>query len=787
MFRKNSIFVKIFIPIIAIMLLQAAIVNILLFTSGTTETLINRCVFISTGLAVLVGGILIFIVIRNFYKPIRSFINQLQGDAETDIISESKTYEIDLLCKTINELVGRHKQIEKRIEQERQLYMLAFTNSADVFTEYDFSEDTLTSYYYKAPEHKARQEPTVVVINNLMTALDKTAEIFHIESLPDLAAMYQMDSQIGLEIRVRLDFFDHLTNMDVDNDDGYLWFATESIALYDIDGNRTKTVTAAKNITTQKLAERAAEEASRRDLTTGFFNREYGLKIGDDKLFCLNLISITNFDKLEVTYGKIFAGIFVSEFSIAIKKMLKEPDYAIRFGDNQFLIFCRRSGVYNNAILAAFDKVYAGEAADLELGIKIDVLADMAEAKNYPENPVSVFLDLTDKENITELALEFFERAPHMTSSVRALLGLIGRMFGLDAVIICSSSIKMGTNQIIHQWCSENATPVPEKIMKVMRTEFDWYNSLLDEEGSMVYTKRYRNLLLEKLLCITEASASIYCCSVFEADVDVGRVLFVSSNPEKVWTGEDRLPLYSIAKIISTYISAEKHRLASQAKSIILSRISQEINAPIGSIAADGAASLKKFTNNLEEINDILEISLLESGQLLQAEKKPFRLDDFVSEIDNLMRPVIEEKGIRFDVATEVMHLNVSGDTHRLKQVLVNLLNNAYKFTERGGFIGLIITEEKPWQFTFSVKDSGIGIPQDRHAFIFNPFHVNPADSPGENTEKKAGLGLTMSKNILLAMSSTIMFSSAPDMGSDFYFTVNLKPPEMNDINAERL
>lgn len=786
MFRRNSIFIKIFIPIAAIILLQAAIINIFLFASGTIDTLYNNpSVFVATGLAFVIGGLLIFVVIRNFIKPIRTFISQLQSDTETSIVSGSKTYEIDLLCKTINEMIERYQQIEKRIDQERQLYMLAFTNSADVFTEYDFAEDTLTSYYYKDPGHKARQEITVTVMPNLMSSLDKAAEVFHEDSIPDLVAMYKMDSQIGVEIRVRVNFFDHLTNADIETDKGYLWFATESIALFDMDGRRTKTVTAAKNITADKLAELAAAEARRRDLTTGFYNRAYGLEVGRDKELCLNLVSILNFDKLEITFGKIFAGIFMVEFSDAIKKMLKGPDFAIRFSDNQFLIFIRRSGMYNNALINAFDKLYTGESADLELSLQIDVLANIAEAEAYPENPVSVFLDVSGKENITELALELFERGPHVTSSIRALLGLVGRMFELDAVIICASNVKMGTNQVTHQWCSDNAQPLPDKIVKIMRAEFDWYHSLLDKDGAMVYTKRNRDFLLEKLLCITETSACIYCCSIFEADVDVGRVLFVSSNPDKNWTVEERFPLYAIAKIISTYINAEKHRIASQAKSAILTRISQisqEIRSPIKSDGGTAVtATLKKSSDNLEQISNILEMSLLESGQLLQAKNNPFRLDAFINEIDELVRPVIEDKRITFSVVTEVIHLDVSGDTYRLKQVLVNLLNNAYKFTEPGGFIGLIVTEEKPWQFTFSVKDSGIGIPQDKHASIFDPFmQVNPTHDTRGVTGPKAGLGLTMTKNILLAMSSTILFSSAPGMGSDFYFTINLKPNEAN-------
>ena len=752
---------------------------------STTESLfamsssVMTSVLYSTVAAVLSGGLLIFIIIRRFSKPIKSVIKQIQDGTGTAILTQSNTYEIDLLCETINDMMSRREQTEARIEKERQLYMLAFTNSADIFAEYHLAEDELFLYFYQNP---MQAEPSVKTVDNLLKTISEGVhDVFHKNSWPAIEVLASTIERGSRNVSIRADFFEHIKGMEADN--GYLWFSVESIGLCDSDGNVTKIVCAANHITPHILAERASIEASRRDLTTGLFNRAYGLEIGANSGLTLNLVSIINFDKLEMTYGKIFAGIFIAEFARAITSIIQAPDFAIRFSDNQFLIFCRKQRMYDDALLFEFGKLYRGEATEFELRIKIDILADITEAKKYPENPVSAFLDLSNKEKISELALELFKRTIYVNSSIRALISQIGRAFGLDAVIICASNAKLGTNQVTHQWCSRNFEPVSEKVMKVMSSEFDWYNSQLDDDGAMIHTRKNRDLLLEKLLCLTESSASTYCCAMYEAGVDVGRMLFVSSEP-KIWVNEDRAALYAVAKIISSYVNAEKSRLASQAKSIILSRISQEkeILLPSNSSAevTTAAVSLPKPQDNIEEIRNILEISWIESEQLMQAESKSFNLGDFVDEIDNLLRPVFEERRIKFIVDIDVMHQEVSGDTHRLKQVLVNLLDNACKFTEPGGFAGLTITEEIPWQFAFSVKDSGIGIPQEKHSSIFEPFtQMNPAKNVNE--QQKKGWGLAIVKNILLAMSSDISFNSLPGMGSDFYFTLNLKPTSQED------
>ena len=758
-----------------------------LAAASTTDSLfamsshVRTNVLYSTALTVIGGWLIIFLIVRSFSKPIRVATQQIQDSIGKPITVEATTYEIDLLCQTINDMIERHEKVQQRINKERQLYMLAFTNSADVFTEYDFTDDSLTLFYYESPEQKAKQEPTAKVIHNLMESMDVATAIFHESSLPALAAMYSMEEQVGWDIQVVADFFDHLDITNIKTDEGYFWFATESVAIYDVDGNRIKTITAANNITAEKLAEKAAIEARRRDLSTGFYNRTYGLEVCKNKGMSLNLVSIVNFDKLEKTYGKLFGGILVAEFSIAIKDMLEEPDFAIRFSNNQILIVCRNSVAYSNALRAAFDKLYKGEDTNLDLALKIDVLASVEEAKNCPEIPINAFLDLSDKEKLKELALELLEHNLYVNSSIKALLGLIGRIFELDAVIVCAYNGQLGTNKVTHQWCSENEEPVPDKTVKIMTAEFQWYSSLLDEDGTMVYNKKNRDMLLEKLLCITDTSASTYCCSMYEAGMPVGRILFVSSKP-KNWDEEERSTLSAITKLITTYSNTEKLRLASQAKSMVISRISQEINVPANSIEEkDGVASeLQSQNGNLQKITNILEMSWVEGGQLLQAENQQFNLHDFLREIEDLMRPVIENRKITFSVAAEVMHSNVSGDTHLLQQVLVNLLDNAYKFTEPRGFIGLNVTEEEPWQFIFSVKDSGIGIPLDKQQSLLEPFKpttkaANPSND--SNGQQKTGLGLTVSQNMLLAMSSKLMISSAPNMGSDFYFVLNLKPP----------
>ncbi len=175
----------------------------------------------------------------------------------------------------------------------------------------------------------------------------------------------------------------------------------------------------------------------------------------------------------------------------------------------------------------------------------------------------------------------------------------------------------------------------------------------------------------------------------------------------------------------------------------------------------------------LELINDILDISKIESGNL-ELEAAPFDLQDLVDKTAELM--AIRANAKQLELVAFVhpdVPVWVTGDPTRLRQVLVNLLGNAIKFTERGE-VALRIEPDQavPGLLCFSVSDTGIGIPADKLQGIFESF--TQVDSSTTRKYGGTGLGLSISKELVELMGGVLRVESTPNLGSTFSFAVPL-------------
>jgi len=171
-------------------------------------------------------------------------------------------------------------------------------------------------------------------------------------------------------------------------------------------------------------------------------------------------------------------------------------------------------------------------------------------------------------------------------------------------------------------------------------------------------------------------------------------------------------------------------------------------------------------------ISDILDFSKIEAGKL-DMESIPFHLEDVFDNLANLVGLKAKEKGLKFlfDVHNEVP-TGLIGDSLRLGQILVNLGNNAVKFTEKGqivvGVSPVAVTDEKA-ELQFSVQDSGIGLTEEQRGKLFKAF--SQADTSTTRKYGGTGLGLTISKKLSEMMDGKIWVESEPGVGSSFIFT----------------
>jgi len=232
----------------------------------------------------------------------------------------------------------------------------------------------------------------------------------------------------------------------------------------------------------------------------------------------------------------------------------------------------------------------------------------------------------------------------------------------------------------------------------------------------------------------------------------------------------------------------ERLREADRLKSQFLANMSHELRTPLNAIIGfseillDGLAGELtpqqwEFANNihssgkhlLELINDLLDLSKIEAGKM-QLEYSRFSIRTIIDEVRSTIAPIIAEKEQEFSVEIEDDLPELYADKFRIKQVLLNLLSNATKFTDKGGKIGIKAYKESENFVTVAVWDTGCGIPEDQREAIFDEFRQ--VDGSTSREHEGTGLGLAISKRIVELHGGRIWVESKVGEGSTFYFTI---------------
>ncbi|MBF0118668.1 MAG: response regulator [Desulfobacterales bacterium] len=287
-------------------------------------------------------------------------------------------------------------------------------------------------------------------------------------------------------------------------------------------------------------------------------------------------------------------------------------------------------------------------------------------------------------------------------------------------------------------------------------------------------------------------------------------IIWVSISTRPVFNSNKKLVCYEGSLLdISERILKEKaereRELAEKSarvKTEFLANMSHEIRNPLNAIIGFTALSLKTELSAQQKdyiakvnsssklllgiINDILDFSKIEAGKL-NIEKIPFEICEIIDNLSNIFLTNFMEKGIDLILSIEEnVPKSLMGDPLRIGQILINLVSNAFKFTDKGNVIvkiSLIENIDNKVKLKFLVKDSGIGIPNDKLSKLFAPF-VQADDS----TARKyggTGLGLSICKKLVEMMNGKIWAESEVGIGTTFYLILEFNAESLQKSNKD--